>query len=237
MSTTNGLHASPCVNCTLRGDGYFCQMERSTLKELDLIRSTSHYPQGATLFMENQPSRGIYILCEGQVKMSISSSEGKTLSLRIAKPGEVLGLSSVFTGTPYVATAEALRPCQVAFVRREDFLRLLAEHPQTYRTVLNQVGNQLRVACEQIRTLGLANSVTAKVARLLLDWSSDTPQSKQPLHSTMPLTHEEIAEFVGTTRESVTRALSSFKSKQLISLHGSSLTIPNPSALRACIGA
>ena len=237
MSSQNGSHISSCTNCTLRGNGFFCQMERGLLKELDLIHSTSTYPQGSVLFMENQQARGIYILCEGQVKLSLNSREGKTLSLRIARPGEVLGLSAAFAGMPHEVTAETLRPCQIAFVRREDFLRFLAQHPEIYRTVLNQVGKQLRVACEQIRTLGLANSVTAKVARLLLDWSSDTPQTKQPLHTTMPLTHEEIAEFVGTTRESVTRALSSFKNRQLISIHGSSLTIPNPAALRACVGA
>jgi CRP/FNR family transcriptional regulator, cyclic AMP receptor protein len=205
-----------CANCKLRGNSFFCQLTQPALRDLDSIKYTSTYPQGAVLFVETQAARGIYVICSGQVKLSVSSSEGKTLILRIAKPGEVLGLTAALADTPYEVTAEVLRPCEVAFVRREDFLRFLAQHPEVYRSVLAQVGSQYQTACEQIRTLGLANSVTEKVAKLLLDWSAGTPEAKAGARTKLPLTHEEIAEFVGTTRESVTRTLSDFKRRQLI---------------------
>jgi CRP/FNR family transcriptional regulator, cyclic AMP receptor protein len=234
-----GLYNLPandsCSKCQLRGDRYFCQWAQPALRDLDAIKFTSSYPQGAVLFMEKQAVRGIYILCEGQVKLTISSSEGKTLIMRIAKPGEVLGLTSALSGMPHEATAEVLRSCQIAFVRREDFSRLLAQHPEIYASIVAQLSSQYQAACEQIRTIGLSASVTQRVARLLLDWSAGAEGSIPFSRSKMPLTHEEIAEFVGTTRESVTRTLSDFKRRQLIQINGSTLTIPSREALEECV--
>jgi CRP/FNR family cyclic AMP-dependent transcriptional regulator len=238
MPTPYGLRSSEtCVNCKLRGNSFFCQLSNSALHDLDSVKYTSSYPQGTVLFMEKQAARGIYIICDGQIKLSISSSEGKTLIMRIAKAGEVLGLTSALSGVPYEVTAEVLRPCQVTFMRREDFLHFLAQHPDVYRAVLAQIGAQYQTACEQIRTLGLSSSVTERVAKLLLDWTQATSNIKINKRTKMPLTHEEIAEFVGTTRESVTRTLSDFKRRQLIELNGSTLTIPDREALEECVSA
>lgn len=226
-----------CSTCKLRGNGFFCQMGPAALKDLDAIKFTSAYPQDAVLFMEKEAPRGVFVLCEGEVKLSVSSSEGKTLILRISRPGEVLGLMSALSNTPYEVTAEALRPCQVSFVRREDFLRFLKQHPEAYQAVIQQLGSQYQTACEQIRTLGLSASVTEKLAKLLLDWSAGAAQTKAGARTKLPLTHEEIAEFIGTTRESVSRTLSEFKSRQLVILQGSTLTIPDRAALESCVNA
>jgi len=235
MTGPYGLQTSEaCVTCKLRGSGSFCQFAQTALRDLQSIKYSSAYPQGAVLFMEKEAPRGIYVICEGQVKLTISSSDGKTLIMRIAKAGDVLGLTSVIAGAPYEVTAEVLRPSQVAFVRREDFLRFIGEHPEAARSVIAQVSAQYQTACEQIRTLGLSSSVPERVAKLLLDWSGGSTRTKASAHMTMPLTHEEIAEFIGTTRESVTRTLSDFKRRQLIELHGSSLTITSRAALEEC---
>ena len=233
-----GLELSEsCSKCGLKGKGFFCQLSSAAVKDLDAVRFLSTYPKDAVLFMEKQASRGVFVLCEGEVKLSISSSEGKTLSLRIAKPGEVLGLMAVLSGTPYEVTAEALRPCQVAFVRRDNFIRFLAQHPEANQAIIGQLGSQYQTACEQIRTLGLSTSVTEKLAKLLLDWSAGAAETKAGARTKLPLTHEEIAEFIGTTRESVTRALSEFKNRQLVIIQGSTLTIPNRAALESCVTA
>jgi CRP/FNR family transcriptional regulator len=177
----------------------------------------------------------VFVLCAGEVKLSISSSAGKTLILRIAKPGEILGLMAVLANTPYEASAETLHPCQVAFVRRDDFLRLLAKYSEMHQGVVKQLTRLYSGACEQLRTVGLSASAPERVARLLLDWSAEGKQTKTGTQIRVPLTHQEIAEFVGTTRETVTRTLSEFKNKHLVELQGSTLTISNRSALE-CIG-
>jgi CRP/FNR family transcriptional regulator, cyclic AMP receptor protein len=216
-----------CQSCKLRGETFFCQLSPAALKNFNAVKSPATYPAGAVLFLEKQDPRGVFVLCGGAVKLSISSSSGKTLILRIAKPGEILGLMSTMSGIPYEATAETMRPCQVAFLRRDDFLRFLAKHPEAYQGAVKQLTTLYSGACEQLRTVALSASAPEKLARLLLDWSAETKDTKQGAPVKMPLTHEEIAEFIGITRETVTRTLSNFKSRELVALHGSTLMISN----------
>jgi CRP/FNR family transcriptional regulator len=223
-----------CQTCKHRASNFFCQLPPAALKEFNAIKSSSIYPEGALLFLERQDPRGIFILCEGQVKLSISSAEGKTLILQIARAGEVLGLMAALAGTSYEVTAETLRPCQVAFVRRDDFLRFLAQHPETNAGVVRQLGSQYQFACEQLRTVGLAGSAHEKLAKLLLDWTADG--NAKDGRVTVPLTHEEIAEFIGSSRETVTRTFSEFKSQHLVTLRGSTLTISNRAGLQNLVG-
>jgi CRP/FNR family transcriptional regulator len=225
-----------CENCGLRAAGFFCQLEHQTLKGFNAVRSTATYPGGAVLYLEKQDPRGVFVLCAGDVKLSITSSAGKTLILRIAKPGEILGLMAVLTKAPYEVTAETLHPCQIAFIRREDFLNLLAKHPEMHAGVVKQLNTLYSGACEQLRTVGLSASAPEKVARLLLDWAAEGKPTKSGTRIKLPLTHEEIAEFVGTTRETVTRTLSEFKNKRLVVLQGSTLTISDRAALESIGG-
>src|ERR1017187_10942343 len=145
-----------CKTCKLRTACFFCELSPAALKDFDAIKSTSTYPKGALLFLERQDARGIFVLCEGEVKLLISSNEGKTLIMRVAKAGEILGLMAALSGSPYEVTAETLHPCQVAFVRRDDFLRFIAKHPEVSKVVVKQIGSQYQGACEQLRTVGLS---------------------------------------------------------------------------------
>lgn len=227
-----------CQTCKSRVDGFFCQLSSAALADFNALKSQAIYPAGAILFMEKQDPRGVFVLCGGQVKLSISSSGGKTLILRIAKPGEILGLMATMTGRPYEVTAETLHPCQVSFIRREDFLRFVSKYPEAAQGVMRQLSTLYRGACEQLRTVGLSSSAPEKLARLLLDWAAtESKETKQNLPIKVPLTHEEIAEFIGTTRETVTRTLSEFKSMQLISQKGSTVTICDRLALESIGGA
>jgi len=222
-----------CKACKLTANGFFCEFPAAVMKDFEAIKSTTIYPKGALLFMEKQESRGIFVLCEGEVKLSISSIEGKTLILRVAKAGEILGLIAALSGSPYEVTAETLRPCQVAFVCREYFLRFIAKHQEAYQSVLRQMSAQYQGACEQLRTVVLCASAQEKLARLLLAWSAGKMASQEGTRIKLPLTHEEIAEFIGTTRETVTRTLSDFKVRRLVAIHGSTLMIPSRAALES----
>src|SRR5262245_18692902 len=81
-----------CVNCGLRKAGFFCEINTAALKDFNAARMSATYPAGAVLFIEKQDPRGVFVLCAGEVNLSISSRAGKTLILTIAKPGEILGL-------------------------------------------------------------------------------------------------------------------------------------------------
>jgi CRP/FNR family transcriptional regulator, cyclic AMP receptor protein len=226
-----------CQSCKVRAKGFFCQLSPTALADFNKTKSPATYPAGAVLFLEKQDPRGVFVLCGGQVKLSISSSGGRTLILRIAKPGEILGLMATMAGSPYEVTAETLHPCQVAFVRRDDFLLFVGKHPEVYQNVVRQLTTLYSGACEQLRTVGLSASAPEKLARLLLEWSPEAKDSNQGAPIKLPLTHEEIAEFIGTTRETVTRTLSEFKSRQFVALQGSTLMISNRPALETIGGA
>jgi CRP/FNR family transcriptional regulator len=222
-----------CQSCIFRQNGFFCQLSPGELKDFDAIKHIATYPADTILFMEQQKLRGIHLLCEGRVKLSFNSSAGKTLILRIAKPGEVLGLLSALSGNPYeVMTAATLRPCQVAFVSNNDFQKFLRKHPTVFERVASQLGWQYKAACEQLSAVGLGSSVVERVAKFLLNWSVDGGTPGNGNRFTLSLTHEEIAECIGTTRESVTRTMGEFRSRGLIESHGSTFVIADRAALQ-----
>jgi CRP/FNR family transcriptional regulator, cyclic AMP receptor protein len=223
-----------CENRKLRKSEFFQSLTPQALKDFDAMKSSSVYPEGAVLFLEKQDARGVFVLCDGEVKLTVSSSEGKTLILRIAKPGEILGLMATLSSQPYELTAETLRPCQVAFIRRDEFLRFVAKHPAATHGIVKQLTSNYHSACEQLKTVGLSSSAPEKLARLLLGWSAGAEQTKLGARITLPLTHQEIADFIGSSRETVTRTLSDFRSRHLVTVKGSTVLIADRPALVAC---
>jgi CRP/FNR family transcriptional regulator, cyclic AMP receptor protein len=236
MSTPYGIHITEdCLLCKLRQRGYFCNLPPASLQELDKVKYASAYAQGAVLFVEGQAPRGVYMICGGRVKLSTTSRDGKTLILRIAQAGEVLGLHATVSGKPYELTAEALQPCQLDFIRRDDFLRFLQNHADACLNAAQHLSKNCQSAYEMIRSLGLSHSVAEKLARLLLEWSSDGDATKEGIRIKVSLTHEEIAQLIGTSRETVTRVLGEFRQKKLAQLRGSTLVILDKPGLERMI--
>ena len=106
-----------CAKCPLRKEGFFCQMDNDSVAAFEKVKFTSSYPAGAVLFVEGQVPRGVYMLCTGRVKLSMASPEGRTIIVRVAEAGELLGLHSAISGDAHELTAETLQPCQVDFIR------------------------------------------------------------------------------------------------------------------------
>ncbi len=234
--TSEPMPTSSCENCKLKQNEFLCHLAPEAAKEFESIKLSSQYPAGSILFMENEAARGIFLVCSGKVKLSVSSKGGRTLILQMAKPGEMIGLTASMSGVPYEVTAEVLYPSQVVFIRREDFLRFLHRFPEVYAAVIRQLNLQYGRACEQLRTIGLSTTAHEKLARLFLHWPSDEKQAAGAGQIKVPLTHEQIAACLGSTRETVTRTLSDFKNKHLVTLRGATVMIPNRPALVAVSG-
>ena len=223
-----------CLTCKMRADHIFCDLPAAALQSFENVKYATAYPKGAVLFVEGQSPRGIFVLCKGRVKLSICSTDGKTLILKIAEPGEVLGLSASVSGKPYELTAETVDPCQVNFVKREDFLRFLRENPDACLRVAEQLSEKYNSACREIRSLGLSHSAAEKLAKLLLEWSAKNGEAaKAEPRMKLALTHEEIAQMIGTSRETVTRLFADLKKRQIVQAKGSTLLIRNKAALKA----
>lgn len=224
-----------CRDCKLKSSSFFCDLPDLKLKALQAIKYSTGYPEGAVLFMEGEAPRGVLVLCKGRVKLSMTSAEGKTVILRIVKPGEVLGLHAAVSGEPYQSTAETLEPCQVNFIRREDFLRFLREHAEASIRAARQLSNDYHAACERVRSMGLSRSAPEKLAKFVLDWATNSHEPQSGTRIKLTLTHEEIGQMIGTTRETVTRTFSEFKSQQIAALNRSTLVIQNKAALKSLV--
>ncbi len=222
-----------CLTCKTRAERIFCNLPTSALQAFETIKYATAYPKGAVLFVEGQAPRGIFVLCKGRVKLSICATDGKTLIVKIAEPGEVLGLGGTVSGKPYELTAETIDPCQVNFVKREDFLRFLREHAEACFKVAQQLSEKYNNACHEVRSLGLSHSAGEKLAKLLLEWSSKNAEgAKQEPRLKLALTHEEIAQMIGTSRETVTRLFADLRKRQIVHTKGSTLVIRNKAALK-----
>src|SRR5262245_59342682 len=140
MRTPYGLNIiESCLTCQFREERLFCNLSPTAVQRLNEIKSTASYPKGAVLFIEGQLPRGVFILCAGKAKLSTSSSDGKTIILRIAEPGEVLGLSATISNRPYEVTVELMEPTQANFIPREDFLKFLKDHGEAALQVAEQL--------------------------------------------------------------------------------------------------
>ena len=236
MNTPYGLEIiESCHTCKLRRDKWFCSLSPEALKSFSAASHLCTYPGGAVLFVEGQVPRGAFVLCSGRVKLSTTSREGKVLILKMAEPGDALGLSAVVSGTAYELRAETLGPCQVNFVEREALMKLLEKHVEVGLHTAQALSKEFQSAYRDIHELVLARSSAGKLARLLLSWSGhhELAGESREIRIRSSLTHEEMAQMIGSSRETVTRLLSELKKKELIRLEGSTLVIRNRTALEA----
>jgi CRP/FNR family cyclic AMP-dependent transcriptional regulator len=152
-----------CFSCELRPDRVFCDLPVDALQAFDGIKTVTQYPRGATLFAEGRQPRGAFVLCDGRAKLSICSENGKRLMLRVAGPGEILGLSSTLAGRAYEVTAETLDTCQVVFVKRKDLLKFLREYREACLQVVHLLSGDLHTAYERVRSIGLSRTRRPRV--------------------------------------------------------------------------
>jgi CRP/FNR family transcriptional regulator len=211
---------------------FFNKLSPAALQDFQSMQFPSSFAANVVIFSEKDPAQGIYIVLEGEVKVSLNSSEGRRLSLSIARKGEILGMASTLAGSPYDVTAETVYSAKVAHIGRRDFINFLTRHPEAYQAVIEELSRSVTRACDQLRTVGLSATAPEKLARLLLDWS-DNGQATEcgGWRFRFSMTHEEIGEFIGASRETVTRTLSNFKHRRLVDFKGSMITIPSRTAL------
>jgi CRP/FNR family cyclic AMP-dependent transcriptional regulator len=234
MRTPYGLEIiESCMGCKLNRPGFFCRFSPAVLRSVDETSHHSVMPAGALLFVEGQAPRGVFILCSGVVKLLTTSKEGKVLILKQAEAGEVLGLSAAISGTNYEMTAETATPCQLNFIGRQDVMTLLQNESEVGVHSALWLSREFQSAYRDIHDLVLARSSSGKLARLLLSCAPSGFQESTELHLRSAMTHEEMAQRIGSSRETVTRLLSDLKKKRLIRLEGATLVIRDRTGLEA----
>jgi CRP/FNR family transcriptional regulator, cyclic AMP receptor protein len=239
MKTPYGLKIiDSCLNCPVHSQRLFCDLSPEALANLDAISTSATYPRGAVLFVEGQEPRGVFIICNGRVKLTATAADGKSIIVRVGEAGEIVGLPGTISGKPYELTAEALEPIQANFVSRKDFLQFLRDQGEAALKVAQMLSEIYHEMAQEVRYLGLSHSAAGKLARFLLDLQLiPSCEPGGSFRATLTLTHEEIAGMIGCSRETVTRLFASFKKSQLLEVHGSSVVFKDKAGLEEILEA
>ncbi len=224
-----------CQSCRMQEHLLIQKLTPALLQELNAACFRVTLPAGSTIFPEGDEANSVFILRKGRAKVTMNSEEGRTVILYLATPGELLGLSSAISGHQRQVSAIAVEPCELDLVRREAFLDFLNRHEDQFRAALDELAMQHTCILDAIRRLSLAPSLLANVARFLLGLNCpETGPQTDTVH--LRMTQEEIAQQLGTTRESVTRTFSRLRKDHIIEQRGHNITIQNRKMLEHMAG-
>jgi CRP/FNR family transcriptional regulator, cyclic AMP receptor protein len=226
------MHSEDRVSCKVRKSGWFRDLSPLALAEYDTMATRLSLPKDSVLFAEGEMPSAVAVVCEGRLKLTRSSREGKTLLVRIAKPGDVLGLSSALLKIPYEVTARAIERTQIKTFRHADFLHFIQSHAEGGLHAAESLSDEYRSALNDACRLALSTSISGRMAHLLLELAveNETAHDCHPeIH--MSLKHEDLASMLGSSRESITRILNDFRRKNIILIDGSRMIILRKEAL------
>lgn len=207
-------------------------MSMQATQELDSIMFVKDHEAGDILFMEREPLKRVFVVISGDVRLSMQDLCGRRLTFQVARRGSVLGMETVLFGSVCEWSADTLHSSRIGTIGWEEFVRFAERHPEVYRFASRQLIQTVEAACSTLRIIGLNSCIRKRLALQLLDWGQRGSTNGDQTQFRMALTHEQIAEFVGAARESITRALITFRQLGLIEIRGSMVRIPSTTALR-----
>ena len=194
------------------------------------------FEKGALIFLEGDTCTGAFFLKSGRIKLSSDrSSAGRCLTVGIAEPGDAVGLAAAIAGTAYEASAEAIEACDTEFIPRADLMGFFSAVPSCVLQAVRQLSNNYLHACDALASLSASDPVIVRLARLFVSWSPP-PNGGGCVNIKNGFTHQQIAEMIGTTRETVTRALSELRCRKLATAKNGDLVIHDPARLRMLAG-
>jgi CRP/FNR family transcriptional regulator, cyclic AMP receptor protein len=208
-----------------RAGAFLFQLSAAERNTLFAHQRKRHFNRSATLINAGTMSNAVAVILEGRIKLSYFTDEGHEVVLAIRGPGDLVGDLSALDGKPHSATATALEPVEAMIVPAPDFTEFLLEHPHSALTLLRMLSFRLRDADEKRIEFSAYDSV-GRVARRLVEMADrfGDPQD-QGLRITLPLSQEELAGWTGSSREAVSKALQTLRSRGLIETERRAVTI------------
>jgi CRP/FNR family transcriptional regulator, cyclic AMP receptor protein len=201
------------------------------LAKLKLSNHWTAFSKGGIVYEEGERSTGVYVILEGRAKLSVNSSQGKTLVLGFFGPGTILGLAAAILGRTHAATAEIMRPTKVLFVSRQELVREMQEDATAARQAAELVSEACYFILSKMRVVDLSQCAGQKLARCLLGLLAHNTGPGDDTTAELDLSQETIAQMVGLSRETVTRLLSRFRRKHMLDWKRSGLVIRDRRAL------
>jgi len=204
----------------------FSGLRKEDLEMLSTIVSRREFAKKETLFHQGDPGEEFMILTEGSVKVELMNSEGKELTLTILTPYQFLGELALLDDVPRSATVISMESSVLLSINKRDFARMLESYPRMSVPMLRQLTRRVRVLTDDIASMAFLDSysrVTRKLLTLAGEMGQETPEGHVVIDQS--LTHQQLANLVGTTRETVTKILNEMKDNGLLSIRRHRITI------------
>lgn len=209
----------------LRQVPLFSGLDSADLESLIVAVSRRKYPKDAVIFFENDPGDAMFMIINGRVKVTILSDDGREIILSILADKDFFGEMSLLDNEPRSATAIAIQDTEVAVLHQKDFLSIVEKRPRVAINLLSTLSGRLRKANHQIGSLALLD-VYGRVAGVLLEMARDSGiRLKDGRIRFRRPTHQEIANMIGATRETVSRTFSDLHRQGYIEISGKNVII------------
>jgi CRP/FNR family transcriptional regulator, cyclic AMP receptor protein len=208
----------------------FRGLPQKTIDRVAALATRRIYEEGAIVFMRGDPGDSLCGVVTGRVRISASRAGGKEVFLNIMEPGDAFGEIALLDGSPRTATATAMSRVELTILQRDAFLGLLQSEPQLAEHLIQLLCKRVRWTAELMEDSALL-SVPAKLAKRLLSLASLHGRAS-PEGARLAISQEELAQFLGLSRQIVNQHLQAWRGKGWIALGRGSITLANPRALQ-----
>ena len=204
----------------------FSGLQRDELLKFAELTRERTYPKGSVILFQGDPGDSLYVLRQGRAKVVLIGEDGREVILGVLEPGAHFGELALIDDQPRSAHVIAMEDSQLLILRREDFRRRVEANPSVAWALLTELSRRLRRADQKIGGLVLLD-VPGRISRLLLDLSAESSNGTIE----KPLTHQTIAQMIGASRETVSRAMKEFQQEGLIRVERRRIAVANRDAL------
>ena len=219
-----------CKDCLSRIHSVFSDLDEEELSELNLSKTSNNFKKGQHIFSEGSVAHGIFCVNSGKIKIAQSGDEGKEQIVRFAKEGDILGYRTLLSGDKYACSATAIDDASICFIPKNTFFGLIAKNTNLSMEIMKLLAHDLKKAEHKITDLA-QKPVRERMAEALLFLKETYGYENDNATINVSLSREEIANMVGTARETATRLLSEFKDDGILELVGKKIKILNQQKL------
>jgi CRP/FNR family cyclic AMP-dependent transcriptional regulator len=213
-----------------RATRFGSDLSPEAISDFDSLGRLSSFPRATVLFKEDDPCRNVIFLHSGEVKLSSTSRRGRTLILKIARSGDLLGLAAAISAGRHEMAAETLVPTLIKSIPSDAFLRFMDRHRGARTHMARLLAEECKSAFLDVRSFAYS-SAPERLASILLNWGQTSFAPEPQLQFQMTLTHDELGSLAGVSRETISRVLSGFQKRKLIEVHGACFLILEPARL------
>lgn len=209
----------------------FDGISSSDMQEMEKITRMEEVKKRQPLYLPGDPSSNVYLLKKGRVKIASTAPSGKEVTFDILEPGEVFGELDVLEDAPRSTSAETLDDAVICVIPRKEFDHYLAMHPTVMFKLTKLIGLRLKKIQSRVEDL-VFRDVPARLAHLLAELSkTEGVADTQGIRLKVKLTHQEMANLIGCSRETVSTIIGQFRDQGLIQMDGRTITLLKPDTL------